>query len=63
MEREIKLAKFGLTVDDPVRAGEDDPELGPIMERLKSEEAKRRLAVEWYGDLAEFASSKEEPAA
>ena len=33
------------------------------MERLKSEEAKRRLAVEWYGDLAEFASSKEEPAA
>lgn len=50
VELEIELAKLGLTVDDLVRDGEDDPELGPIMELLASEEAKRQLVVEEFGD-------------
>jgi hypothetical protein len=45
-----ELGKVGLTIDDLVEAGEDDPELGPIMDNLTSEEAKQRLVLEWFGD-------------
>jgi hypothetical protein len=49
---EIWLAKneWPTGVGGLVRAGYDDPELAPILERLTSEEAKRRLVVEWYCD-------------
>jgi hypothetical protein len=50
VELEIELAKLGLTLDDLVQDAEDDPGAAPVMEKLKSNEAKRRFAVEWFGD-------------
>jgi hypothetical protein len=50
VELEVELAKAGVTAKELVRDAQDVPELKPIMKRLKSRDAKLRLAVEWFGD-------------
>jgi hypothetical protein len=59
VEAELELAerartddgvKHGLTVDDVIRAGENDAELGPTMRLFTSKEAKLRKALKHYGD-------------
>lgn len=50
MRVEVELAKLGITIDDLVCDGWDDPRLKPILERLESEPARRRAALEWFGD-------------
>jgi hypothetical protein len=46
----IELAKLGITIDDLVQDGYDDPGPAPLLEKLQSEEAKRQAALEWFGD-------------
>lgn len=47
---ELALAKAGTTAADLVRDGLDVPELRGRLKRLRSQEARERLALEWFGD-------------
>jgi hypothetical protein len=47
---EVELAKRGLRIDHLVTDAEDDPGAATIVERLSTLDAKRRFALEWFGD-------------
>ena len=49
-ELELELAKAGTTPADLVRDARDEPALREKMKLLSSEEARLRLALEWFGD-------------
>jgi hypothetical protein len=47
---EIELAKLGITAKDLVKDLDDVPELRETLKHLSSRDAKRLLALEWFGD-------------
>jgi hypothetical protein len=60
---EIELAKCGTTIRDLVHDLYDVPELRDVLERLSSEEARQRLALEYFGDEGHPQPREREPVA
>ena len=50
IDRDIELAKLGITICDLINDGYDVPELKPILERLRSEQAQARVVLKHFGD-------------